>query len=88
MSLTGRYNLENCLQKFDLDHLIFIPSRKIVNNVAKKSVYQIGDACWHCHVGIGSFFIQTSVNWGLKLIVYGEAPADTDARGQHKKLNK
>ncbi len=88
MSLTGRYNLENCLQKFDLDHLIFIPSRKIVNNVAKKSVYQIGDACWHCHVGIGSFSIQTSVNWGLKLIVYGEAPADTDARGQHKKLNK
>ena len=88
MSLTGRYNLENCLQRFDLDHLIFIPSRKIINKVAKKSVFQIGDACWHCHVGVGSFSIQTSVSWKLKLIVYGEAPADTDARGQHKNLNK
>jgi len=88
LSKTGRYNLENCLQKFDLDHLMFIPGRKIVNNVAKKSLEKIGDACWHCHIGVGTFPIQTCVEWNLKLIIYGEAPADTDARGTHKKIQK
>ena len=56
MSLTGRYNLE-IVYKNLVDHLIFIPSRKILKNIAKKSVYQIGDACWHCHVEIGSRFL-------------------------------
>ena len=88
MTKIGRYNLENCLQQFDLDHLIFIPSRELINQVARKSVYKIGDACWHCHIGVGSFSIQSSIIWNLKLIVYGEAPADTDARGQHKTLEK
>ena len=48
----------------------------------------IGDACWHCHVGAGSFAIQKSFDWRIKLIVYGEAPADTDARGNFKKNNE
>ena len=88
LSIIGRYNLENCLRQFDLDHLNFIPNRKIVNKVAKKSVYKIGDACWHCHIGAGSISIQTSVAWNVNLVVFGEAPADTDARGQHKKINE
>tara|TARA_B100000989_G_scaffold255083_1_gene203896 strand:- start:13686 stop:15395 length:1710 start_codon:yes stop_codon:yes gene_type:complete len=88
LSTIGRYNLENCLRQFDLDHLNFIPNRKIINKVAKKSVHKIGDACWHCHIGAGSISIQTSVAWNVKLIVFGEAPADTDARGQHKKISE
>ena len=39
MSLTGRFNLENCLQKFDLDHLIFHSKRSVIDKVAKKSIY-------------------------------------------------
>ena len=88
LSTTGRFNLENSLFQFDLDHLIFIPNRNIVNKVAKKSVHQIGDACWHCHIGAGSISIQTSVVWNINLIVFGEAPADTDSRGQHKKIEE
>ena len=88
LSKKGRFNLENCLFKFDLDHLIFIPSRKIVNKVAKKSVSQIGDACWHCHIGVGSISYQSSVIWKINLVVFGEAPADTDARGQHKEIKE
>ncbi len=88
LSTIGRFNLENCLFQFDLDHLIFIPSRKTINKVAKKSVHQIGDACWHCHIGAGSISIQTSVVWDISLIVFGEAPADNDARGQHKKITE
>ena len=88
MSLTGRYNLENCLNKFDLDHLIFHPNRSLVNHVANKSIGFIGDSCWHCHIGVGTFSIQTAIDWNFRLIVYGEAPADSDARGQHKKMTK
>ena len=87
-SLTGRKNLENCLQKFDLDHLFFCASRKKINYVARKSLEKIGDACWHCHIGVGAFSWQTSLDWKLKLVVYGEAPADTDARGSFKKKEK
>jgi N-acetyl sugar amidotransferase len=82
-SLSGRYNMENCLQKFDLDHLFFAASRSIVNKAAKKSIDAIGDACWHCHIGAGSFVIQTAVDWDLKLMIWGESIAERDGRGSY-----
>ena len=82
-SLSGRYNLENSLQKFDLDHLFFTPSRKAVNKAARKSIDAIGDACWHCHIGSGSFVIQSAVKWNLKLMIWGESIAERDGRGSY-----
>ena len=87
-SLTGRENLENCLNKFDLDHIFFCASRKKINNVAKSSLQKIGDACWHCHIGAGTFAIQSAFDWKIRLIVYGEGSADSDARGSFKKKEK
>jgi N-acetyl sugar amidotransferase len=87
-SLTGRENLENCLNKFDLDHIFICPSRNKINNVAKQSLEKIGDSCWHCHIGAGTFAIQISFDWKIGLIIYGEAPSDTDARGSFKKNNE
>lgn len=87
-SLTGRKNLENCIKQFDLDHLFFCAARKKINDVAKKSLGKIGDACWHCHIGVGTFSWQTSIDWKIRLIVFGEAPADTDARGSFRKKEK
>ena len=80
----GIENLENCLNKFDLDH-IFLCIKEKINNVAKSSLKMIGDACWHCHIGAGTFAIQSAFDWKIRLIVYGEGPADTDARGSFKK---
>ena len=48
-SETGFYNLQRCLQVFNLDHLQFTPSRGLVNKLTKKSLIEIGDSCWHCH---------------------------------------
>lgn len=84
LTIVGRFNLENCLKQFDLDHLFFVPSRNIINHVARESLKNIGDSCWHCHTGVGVFPLQTATRWKIKLIVYGEAPADTDPRGNHK----
>ena len=83
MSLTGRYNLENCLIKFDLDHLIFHAKRSVINRAARKSLTEIGDACWHCHIGAGTFVIQTALSWKLNLLIWGESIAERDGRGSY-----
>lgn len=83
MSHTGRYNLENCLIKFDLDHLIFHAKRSTINKAARKSLTEIGDACWHCHIGAGTFVIQTALSWGLDLMIWGESIAERDGRGSY-----
>ena len=48
---TGKRNIENAIEKFDVDHIMFTPRRDVINKVAKKSLTAIGDACWHCHSG-------------------------------------
>lgn len=83
MSLTGRYNLENCLQKFDLDHLIFHANRQVINKAARKSLTAIGDACWHCHIGAGTFVIQCAFSWNAGLMIWGESIAERDGRGSY-----
>ena len=88
MSLTGRYNLENCINKFNLDHLFFLPNRSTINKVAKKSPEFIGDACWHCHIGTQTFPMQTAVKWKIPLMIYGESIAEKDGRGSYKKILK
>lgn len=82
-SLSGRYNLENCLQKFDLDHIIFHANRKIINKVARKSLKAIGDACWHCHIGAGTFVIQSAFSWKAGIMIWGESIAERDGRGSY-----
>ena len=88
MSLTGRYNLANSLNRFDLDHLFFLPNRNLVNKVAKKSSKLIGDACWHCHIGTQTFPLQTALKWKIPCMVYGESIAERDGRGSYKKIIK
>ncbi len=83
LSLSGRYNLENCLQKFNLDHIIFNSKRSVVNKAAKKSISAIGDVCWHCHIGAGTFVIQTAFHWDLQLMIWGESIAERDGRGSY-----
>ena len=64
-SETGFYNLQRCLQVFELDHMQFTPSRTLVNKLARKSLSQIGDSCWHCHMGIGSFPLQIATKFNI-----------------------
>jgi N-acetyl sugar amidotransferase len=87
-SETGFYNLQRCLEVFDLDHLQFTPSRGIVNRLAKKSISAIGDSCWHCHSGVGSFPIQVAVNFKIPLLVWGESIAENDGRTTYLDPNR
>lgn len=84
LSIVGRYNLENCLQKFDLDHMVFNMNRALINRVARKSLGAIGDACWHCHIGAGTFPVQTALAWKIGLMCFGESIAEADGRGSYQ----
>lgn len=84
LSVVGRYNLENCLQKFDLDHLVFNMNRALINRVARRSLGAIGDACWHCHIGAGTFPVQTALAWKIGLMCFGESIAEADGRGSYQ----
>ena len=63
-SETGWYNLYNALEEFNVDHIMFTPNRKLVNSLAKRSLHEIGDACWHCHSGVGAFPLQ--IDWAVR----------------------
>ena len=73
---TGWYNLENALEKMDIDHVMFTPARSLVNRIAKRSVETIGDACWHCHAGVAAFTIKMAVAYKIPLLIWGESTAE------------
>ena len=75
-SKTGWYNLMNGLEKLNLDHIMFTPSRQLVNRCARRSVETIGDACWHCHAGVAAFVLKMAVAYKIPLIIWGESTAE------------
>lgn len=80
---TGRYNLENALEKFGVDHIMFTPSRAIVNKLARESLLKIGDSCWHCHAGVGAFPLQIAVKYRIPLLIWGESVSEMSGRSTH-----
>ncbi len=81
---TGMYNLLNSLEQFDVDHIMFTPKRSQVNKLAKKSLTAIGDACWHCHAGIGAFPLKMAIEYDIRLVIWGESAAESSSRGTYK----
>ena len=83
-SETGFYNLQRCLEVFDLDHLQFTPARGLVNRLARKSLGAIGDSCWHCHSGVGAFPLQVATRFKIPLLVWGESISENDGRASYQ----
>ena len=82
-SETGKYNLQNAIEKFNVDHIMFTPNRELINKLARESLFQIGDSCWHCHSGVGAFPLQVAVKYRIPLIIWGESIADMSGRATH-----
>lgn len=83
-SETGWYNLQNALQEFNVDHIMFTPNRDLVNRIANRSLGAIGDACWHCHSGVGAFPLQAAVKFNIPLLIWGESIAESSGRASYK----
>jgi N-acetyl sugar amidotransferase len=82
-SETGWYNLQNALQEFNVDHIMFTPNRDLVNRIANRSLGAIGDACWHCHSGVGAFPLQAAVRFNIPLLIWGESIAESSGRASY-----
>ena len=82
-SKIGFYNLVNCLEEFNVDHIQFTPNRQSVGVAARKSLKAIGDACWHCHSGVGSFPLHIAVKFKIPLLIWGESIAEASGRASH-----
>lgn len=83
-SETGWYNLQNALSEFNVDHVLFTPNRDLVNRLARRSLGGIGDACWHCHAGVGAFPLQAAVRFNIPLLIWGESIAETSGRASYR----
>jgi N-acetyl sugar amidotransferase len=84
-SESGWYNLQNALETFNVDHIIFTPNRALINKLAKKSVEGIGDTNWHDHAGVGSFPLQVAVKFKIPLLIWGESIAEASGRATYEK---
>lgn len=80
---TGKYNLQNSIEKFNVDHIMFSPNRELINKLARESLSKIGDSCWHCHSGVGAFPLQVAVKYKIPLLIWGESLADMSGRSTH-----
>lgn len=82
-SKAGRYNLRNILDRTGVDHIEFTPHRDLVNQLARESLFQIGDACWHCHMGVESFPMHMAVALRIPLLIYGESVAEHSGKATY-----
>ena len=82
-SESGWYNLQNCLETFNVDHIAFTPNRGLINRLVKRSVESIGDVSWHDHGGVGSFPLQVAVKFNIPLLIWGESLAENSGRASY-----
>lgn len=82
-SETGWWNLQNCLEKFNVDHVMFTPNRALINKIARKSLCAIGDSCWHCHAGVGAYPLHAAIQNKIKLVVWGESTAEFGSKSTY-----
>ncbi len=82
-SETGWYNLINSIETFGVDHMMFTPSRQLVNRLAKRSISAIGDTCWHCHAGVGAYPLHIAVKFNIPLLIWGESIAESSGRASY-----
>jgi N-acetyl sugar amidotransferase len=81
---TGKHNLRVSLESFNVDHIQFTPNHATINKLARESLYKIGDACWHCHAGVGAFPLKVAVMYEIPLLVWGESVSESDGRATYE----
>jgi len=81
---TGKWNLQNCLEQFNVDHVMFTPNRQLINKLARQSLVKIGDSCWHCHAGVGAWPLQVAEKFKIPLIIWGESAAEFGSKATYE----
>ena len=76
MRATLLKNNERTFKKLGVDVLSFTPKWNVVRLLMKESFLRKGDFCWHCHVGITAYPINTAIKRNIPLLFYGEPSAE------------
>ena len=71
LSDIGRKNIEN-IKNLGVDYVEFSPNPVVRRKLNKIGLTQVGDISWPEHVGIFTIPIRAAVQYGIKLIVWGE----------------
>ena len=69
-------NTEKTLNKLGVDFINFKPNFSIVKKMMFESLIRRGDFCWHCHVGVSAFPINSAIQRKIPLLFYGEPSAE------------
>jgi N-acetyl sugar amidotransferase len=70
------HNTEKALKKLGVSIYEYKPRFNIVKEMMVESLKRRGDFCWHCHVGISAFPINTAIEKKIPLIIYGEPSSE------------
>lgn len=71
LSEIGRKNIQN-IKELGVDYVEFSPNPQVRRKLNKIGLTQVGDISWPEHVGIFTIPIRAAVQFGIKLIVWGE----------------
>jgi N-acetyl sugar amidotransferase len=71
LSKIGRANIEN-LKNLGVDYIEVSPNPQVRRKLNRIGLTQIGDISWPEHIGINTIPIRVAVQYGVKLIIWGE----------------
>ncbi len=71
LSDIGRKNIQN-IKDLGVDYVEFSPNPVVRRKLNKIGLKQVGDISWPEHVGIFTIPVRAAVQYGVKLIVWGE----------------
>lgn len=81
-------NVERVIKKLSVDFIDFKSKFDLVKKVMMESLLRRGDFCWHCHVGISAFPINTAIEKNVPLLFYGEPPSEYSSFYDYKKIEE
>ncbi len=85
---TVEKNTEKTLKKLSVDFINFKPNFELVKKMMLESLIRRGDFCWHCHVGITAYPINTAIKKSIKLLFYGEPTAEYSSFYDYSELEE
>lgn len=71
LSDLGRKNIEN-IKQLGVDYVEFTPNPLVRRKMNRIGLTQVGDISWPEHLGIFTIPVRAAVQYGVKLIVWGE----------------
>jgi N-acetyl sugar amidotransferase len=81
-------NTEKTINKLGVDFINFKPNFKLVKKMMMESLIRRGDFCWHCHVGISAYPVNTALKRNIPLIIYGEPSSEYSSFYKYDQLEE